>query len=692
MSNAAKLFVSLLVVAILGGGAYYLLQQQTPPGPPPTPTAPERPVQPPTPSNPPPRVEQAPKEQEPVRVAANTTRETANADAAQGIKGRVLRPDGAPAAGVQLWLMESASNPVQMFLKSQSGQAPPPVGSAVSADDGTFAIGLRDPGKPVDMRLTSDEFPDFNRSGLRVREGDWFDTGDLRLEVGSVVLGRVLDATTKTPVPGAVVYLLNNNHNNLMHTTPGRERGIVAQVDANGLFQYRNAPRMAHVTLTAEAPGYASTQLANRPLKADSANEFTLEIEQGEPIRGIVVDVQGKPVAGAQIRAIGLSSKTPQQERVTSLDDGSFEFPTLRRGPYDLTTTSPYHCDLKTGNVMTGESDVKLVLRARGAIKLQVLAAGTKAPVKAYTLSLKRFFPNAPNSFANVPDFPDRRITPADYAAEYGGDWALVRGVPAGNYRFQISDERHAKSMSPDFLVKEDGEPLEIVAQMTLGGTITGSVIDDRGAPVAGATVVTDLNGGLAADSPLREVFVSMMPERHTNQSTRTDSQGRFVLTKLAFADYMVRVAHPRFCEGKAVNLKLTDEGQSVDAGVIQLLLGTTVSGTTMVGGQPMGQIKVQLTTPMTPEIIKAAQDPNATPAQQQEAARQMFSVSVLSDGDGRFKLPKRVPPGTYRVTASRQGSQDMFRVLMDVKESERQVTLVAGQEDLTLDFNLPAN
>lgn len=691
MSNAAKLFVSLLVVAILGGGAYFLLQQNTPPATPPSPTAPERPqAPPPVPSNPPPRVEQAPTEQEPVRVAANTNPESA--DAAQGIKGRVLRPDGAPAAGVQLWLMESATNPVQMFLKSQSGQAAPPIGSAVSREDGTFAIGLRTPGKAVDMRLTSEEFPDFNRSGLRVREGDWFDTGDLRLEAGSLVIGRVLDATTKAPVPGALVFLQNNNHNNLMHTTPGRERGIPTVTDANGTFGFTNAPRQAHVTLTAEAPGYAVTQLANRPLKADSANEFTLEIEQGEPIRGIVVDIEGKPVAGAQIRAIGLSSKTPQQERATSLEDGTFEFPTLRRGPYDLTTTSPHHCELKTGNVMTGESDVTLVLRARGSIKLQVLAAGSKTPVKSYTISLKRFFKNAPTSIANVPDFPDRRITPGDYSAEFGGQWAVVRGVPAGSYRFQITDDRHAKTLSPDFTVLEDGEPLEVVTEMSLGGTITGSVIDDRGAPVVGATVATDLNGGLGADSPLREVFLSAMPDRHTSQSTRTDGQGRFVLTKLAFADYMVRVAHPRFCEGKAINLKITEEGQAVDAGVIQLVLGATVTGTTMVGGQPMGQIKVQLSTPMTPEIIKAAQDPNATPAQQQEAARQMFSVSVLSDGDGRFKLPKRVPPGTYRVTASRQGSQDMFRVLMDVKESERQVTIVAGQDEMTLDFNLAGN
>lgn len=692
MSNAAKLFVFLLVVAILGGGAYLLLQPETPLSTPtpPMPTAPQPVEQPP--QAPPVRAEVATQEPAAERVAANTAVDTAGADAAQGIKGRVVRPEGVPAAGVRVWLMESATNPVQMFLKSQSGQAPPPLASTVTGEDGAFVVGVRTPGKPVDLRLTSDDFPDVNRGGLKVREGDWFDTGEVRLEYGSPVIGRVLDAVTKAPIPGAMVYLQNNNHNSMMHTTPGRERGIPAMADQKGTFTFSNAPRQAHVTLTAEAPGYAVTQLTNQPLKPDVTNEFTIEIEQGEPIRGIVIDGNGKPIAGAQIRAVGLSSKTPQQERVTSLEDGTFEFPTLRRGPYDLTTTSPFHCDLKTGNVMTGESDVKLVLRARGAIKLQVLAAGTKAPVKTYTVSLKRFFQNAPNSIAHTPDFPDRRITPGDYTAEYGGEWALVRGVPAGSYRFMITDDRHAKTLSPDFTVKEDGDPIEIVTMLSIGGTITGAVIDDRGAPVAGASVASDLNGGLGADSPLLEVFGAMMPERHTKQTTRTDSQGRFVLTKLAFADYMVRVAHPRFCEGKALNLKITEDGQSLDAGVIQLVLGTTISGTTMVGGQPMGQIKVQLSTPMSPEVIRAAQDPNATPAQQQEAARQLFSVSVLSDGDGRFKLPKRVPPGTYRVTASRQGSQDMFRVLMDVKESERQVTVVAGQEDLTLDFNLPAN
>ena len=36
---------------------------------------------------------------------------------------------------------------------------------------------------------------------------------------------------------------------------------------------------------------------------------------------------------------------------------------------------------------------------------------------------------------------------------------------------------------------------------MTMGASITGIVLDDLGQPVAGATVATDMNGGIAADT-----------------------------------------------------------------------------------------------------------------------------------------------------------------------------------------------
>ena len=61
-------------------------------------------------------------------------------------------------------------------------------------------------------------------------------------------------------------------------------------------------------------------------------------------------------------------------------------------------------------------------------------------------------------------------------------------------------EKNHAKSLSPMFkVIKGATEPVEVVVQLTEGAAITGTVIDNLGAPVAGATVTSDMNQGLAA-------------------------------------------------------------------------------------------------------------------------------------------------------------------------------------------------
>ncbi len=691
MSNAAKILVPLLVVAALAGGAYFALQSSAPDVAP-TPSTPNTPTATATePKQDQPQVPQAPVRaqsapQDPQRTAATNGPDSSNPDAPQGVRGRVLLPSGAPAAGVQVWLLESASsNPVAVFLANQAGKVTPPLASVVTGEDGRFQLGLKKPGQAADLRLVSGEYPEVNRPGIKVAEGDWFDAGDVRLDIGIPLTGRVVDSGTKAPIANATVYVASTNQSHQMIATPGRERGIPLLTDAQGQFRCSNAPRLGNVNLIAEAPGYAHTQLLNKSLKAEGGNDFPIELEVGEPIRGVVVDPNGKPIPGAQIRAIGLSAKTPQQERVIAGADGVFEFPTLRRGPYELIATATTHSEKKRTNVMTGETDVMLVMTSRGMVRLKVLAAGSGAPVKAYSLGLKRYFENAPQSIANVPEFNDRRINPGDYE----GEWAIVRGLPPGSFRFQVADPQHAKTLSEPFTIVEGGPVVEVEVRLSVGGTIAGTVINDRGEPVAGANVASDFNAGLAADTELFGIFGAMMPEKHTKQTTTTDAQGRFVLRRLAFADYMVRVAHPQYCEGKAINLKIAEEGQTVDAGVIQLALGTVVEGITTVGGVPTGQIKVSLSMPMTPELMKAAQQPNSDPQQQAAAARALFNANVLSDGEGRFRLQKRVPPGTYKVTAARHSTDSPFNALIDIRETERMVTIAPGQESISIDFNL---
>ncbi|MCK5941338.1 MAG: carboxypeptidase regulatory-like domain-containing protein [Planctomycetes bacterium] len=615
-----------------------------------------------------------------------TTSGLSHADAPQGVKGRILLPDGRPAVGVKVMLLENAmNNPIDMFLKNKTGQASPPIASAETVEDGSFALGVRKAGQKVDLRVVTEEFPEVSKSPISVRADDWIDAGDLKLEIGLTVQGRVLDATTRAAVPNATVYMSSSARSHAMVATPGREHGVAAVTDGNGFFRFTSGPRLGTINLKAEAEGFATVSLLNQQISADKPNDFSLEIERGRTITGVVVDAQGQRVSGAKVMAYGLSAKTPQNETIYTDTQGEFEFPPLRSGPYRLTASARNFADAEMPVALTDE-DVKLVLQRRATVKLKVLTSKQR-PVKVYRLALKRAFPQNPDAIGNVMDWPERNISPRDYV----GDWAMISNLPAGDFRFQITERNHAKSLSPMFHVDkgEDGN-LEVIAVLTEGAAITGTVIDGTGKPVAGATVTSDMNAGLAAGTGFFEIFQNMIPKKHTTKQVKTDSQGRFRIPQLSFADYMIRVSHPSYCEGTAINIKLTQEGQVVDAGVIELQMGTRVEGITTVNGVPTGQVKVVISMP-TPAGPQGQLQPGAqmTEEQQREAAKRLFSTHVLSDGNGNYSMLKRVPPGTYKITAARHSAENPFGALLDMKESEQQLVIAPGQDKVVVNFNL---
>jgi uncharacterized GH25 family protein len=680
VTNAAKIAVPLLLFAAVAGGAAYMLWNQPAAAPPPSVAPAPVDPQPAQPKPPAPAVTTT-ANPTPQRTEVAATNSAAQADAAQGVRGQVLLPDGRPAPGVTVMLVENvAADPVQIFLRNKMTQTVTPLALSKTADDGSFALGVRQPGKACDLRVVSDDHPEKNLARLNVRAEDWYDAGEIRLDFGTVVQGRVVEEGTQLGVAGATVFLANSHQSHAMLATPGRERGIAALTDTSGFFRFTTAPTQGLVNLSVEAVGYASSPVLNQPLKPQGPNEFTLQVVRGEPIAGVVVDPDGKPIAGATVSATGLSTKTPQNATAVSAEDGTFSFPSLRVGPYHLQTSMSGFLDAKEPMVMSGDTAVKLVLGTRAFIKLRVLATNG-SPVKAYRISLTRYFPNNPAGVGKVLDYPDRNVNPSDYPSEFRGEWAVVRGLPPGDFRLQVEERNHAKTLSPPFSVVDGGDVPEVTVELTLGGSITGTVIDDRGQPVVDATVTTDMNGGPAADLGFLDIFRSMMPEKHTKAQTRTDAQGRFKVSKLAFADYMVRVSHPSYCEGSALNIKVETPGQVADVGVVQLSLGALIEGQTTIGGMPSGQIQVAVSTPFNENMNQ--KDAAGKPVQA------MFHAKAISDGDGHYRLLKRVPPGTYKITASRQGGENPFFTMIDMKETEQQLVISPGQDRLELNFNL---
>ena len=108
-----------------------------------------------------------------------------------------------------------------------------------------------------------------------------------------------------------------------------------------------------------------------------------------------------------------------------------------------------------------------------------------------------------------------------------------------------------------------------------------------------------------------------------------------------------------------------------------------------------MGQIKVTIGMPNPEQQKTGSVQPRSKPFDQmtseerQKAARMLFSTNTLSDGNGNFSMLKRVPPGTYKITAARQSAENPFEALMDMRETERQFTVVPGQDVIEINFDL---
>ncbi len=680
--NAAKLLLPVLLVAGIGAAAWFAMSGGDV----------DIPIDGPEPKIEQPSETQKPHSETPA-VATNETPTTApqdpkrvevkvatsvHTDAAQGIRGRVVLPGGQPAPETDVFLLRgSTSDPLALYLAHRRGQKTEPIAHVRTDEQGAFAIGMEKAGDTFDLRVVSDEHPEIQHKSIKVRSEDWYDAGDLELTTGSIVQGRVLDEDGKFGLPEARVYLTIPGMAHQMLPTPGRERGILAVTDSNGFFRYTNAPRGGTINLGAESSDYAFFELQNQQIKDNAPNDFTIELSRGLPISGIVVDGQGRPVGGATVLATAQSAKQPQSGQAASGSDGHFALPILRAGPYQILVSAPNYEDVVEKPVFAGADDVRIVMEQRGRVRLRVFSSKGQA-IKNFTVGLKRYFANNPSSIGKVPEFRDVRITPGDY----DGDYANIRNVPNGEFVFQIMDNEHAKTLTTNFVMAADKESPTVEVTLTLGAAILGQVVDDAGAPVAGATVVTDMNGGIAVETGFFEMFRSFLPDKHTTRSEKTGPDGRFRLTRLAFADYMLRVSHADYCEGTSMDIGVANEGEERDVGVIRLRRGTIVEGMCRVGGRGTGQVKVMIGPPTgyRPELD----------AQGKPVGGPMFTATAISDGEGRYRFTKRVPPGTYKIHAFKEaGNDDVFGRFKQMKETERPLTVGSGQDVLVMDFDI---
>ncbi len=266
-----------------------------------------------------------------------------------------------------------------------------------------------------------------------------------------------------------------------------------------------------------------ATLTVKTPLVVDrDLDGLSWTIARGLAIRGVVVDADGKPVAGVSLHASARDDSTDGDTSsgyAYTASDGSFSMVGLRAATYELTADGPMNAGPKEPIVVATTAGRDLegvrIVMLRGGVVEGVVVDPAGAPV----------------AFARVQSGGGGGTRFATTDAQ--GKFRLTGLSPGGTW-LMVTSDRGRQLLSPKSetdLDVQDGKTITTrLVVKRADGFIRGRVVDAEGKPVAGAYVDADRN-----EYSLRLTTLS------SETSVITDANGVFVITGLDDGPQVVR-------------------------------------------------------------------------------------------------------------------------------------------------------
>lgn len=350
----------------------------------------------------------------------------------------------------------------------------------------------------------------------------------LRLAKAAAIAGSVVDESTRKPIAGVRVSLLN----------PGRLFGRrqaqrVARTDARGQF-HAGGLGAHHYTIQASRDGYLTATIPNVAAKLSSPGAVAIALQRAATVSGVVTDDKGQAVNGARVRidrdpglrrlmrAASMASVFGQPSALTG-PDGAFQLrglPAERGAILEATKTGfaagrKLGMSWKTGDQVKGVAiALKRGLTARG----KVVDAQNQAVSGAQIFTQKRDLSPGGGRGMVLRGMPQSEKPDAVSGAD--GTYT-VGGLDEGEYSVSVTRDGYARKNVASLEVKGPEEskwpPIVLAAGMAIGGTVK----NPQGQPVIGAQIFaigenagrpidasTDGDGkfrigGLAAERPI---------------------------------------------------------------------------------------------------------------------------------------------------------------------------------------------
>jgi protocatechuate 3,4-dioxygenase beta subunit len=575
---------------------------------------------------------------------------------ALAVGGVVVDEAGRPVAGVEVRAMPQMAGPRRDAAVFQSG------GTARTSPAGRFRVGTLAAGVGHDLRLSKTGFAPGTAEIPPLEPGR--PAPDLRLVLrqGRTGFGRIVNQSEE-PVAGAQVTLSVEPSGDMrsslrrMFSLGGLSSDATSAVTgADGRFEIRDLPAGTYV-LAARSSGYAPLAVPGLavPEGRGSIDLGTLILAPGVAVEGYVVDPQGRPVAGAEVKANEVSGgrvmrflrREDDQPGSITGQDGFFRIEDRRAGEtLDLDASRAGYAPASAPGVrVPPEQPVRLVLQPASAVEGRVRNTDGE-PVAGASLVVLPSDWMRPGGFrARIPQV----------SSDESGFFRLEE-VPPGvlGLRASATGYQAAELANLEVRAGQDLRGVEVV--LAPGATIEGRVLSPSGRPVVGAEVM------VVEPDTSRPFAMPLLAS--------TDGDGRYRLEGISPGARTLQADHEGY--RRAVrDLEVRLGENTLD---LTLEGGVEVRGRVVDdGGVPVPGVQVSL----------------------REGGRSWDLPRGVSGPDGSFTLAG-VADGTYRLLAEKEGfAQDLEGQELTVAGSslggiEVKLTrggAIAGQL-LGLDFN----
>lgn len=347
--------------------------------------------------------------------------------------------------------------------------------STRTGSDGRFRLNRRWKGEPFRLRL--------EKKGFAVRRIELdslratYDLGDVVLDPGTTWIGRVLDRDRR-PVAGAEL---------LLHPVGAVARATepTGYTDGDGRFRIRHQAA-GRFDLEIRKQGFAAGWFPGLEFSASEKvrDLESLTLEPVVPVAGRVVDADGRPVAGAEIRTstefdrsfnpVDLSNRR-EPDLVTDAD-GRFRSEAFQAGErFHLAVRRDGYAMSFLENIdVPPVEPLRLVLETEAVVSGRIVSSD-REPVPGATVHYR--------------PLQDRRFAAtASIHADTEGRFR-VGNLPPGPHQLAVVASGHPLLVS-DFLLLESGRELdEVVLRLPVGAELHGRVVDASGQGVAVASV-----------------------------------------------------------------------------------------------------------------------------------------------------------------------------------------------------------